>query len=105
MNYTFEFVSKNKVVAKNGLKKETMDLEKYDLFRQMKSYESRLKLIPPVYYRFLTQQYSVNDHKPDVNYWESVIKPKLSTKMNKCLLPYQRIAIYKITLLFRNVYK
>jgi len=99
---SFECIGHNEIITKEYnqyLDDEILDIYEYQLYETEKANVNRpdIKLIPNVYYRFLTQvgnSIAEIEYKPEK--WTKEMAHKVTPKMNESLFKFQKEAVYRM---------
>lgn len=99
---SFECVGTNEIITKeygDYVEDEVLDTFGYDMYVTEKANVNRpdIKLMPNVYYRFLTQRgNSLADIKYSTERWDKEMAHRVTAKMNECMFPFQKEAVYRM---------
>lgn len=99
---SFEVVGVNEIITKeydDYVDDEVLDTFGYELYVTEKANVNRpdVKLMPNVYYRFLTQRgNSLTDIRYTPALWDKHMAHRVTPKMNECMFPFQKEAVYRM---------
>ena len=99
---SFEVVGDNQIITKEHgdyVDDEVIDKFAYEVYVTEKANVNRpdIQLIPPAYYRFLTQfKSSLSDIPYSPQRWDKEMANRVTPKMDQCMFPFQKEAVYRM---------